>query len=267
MNNRIAVFIDFDGTLYDNYTRSIPESTIKTLKKYQYKYDLFLSTGRTKFILGPLKPYLPLFKGMVLMNGGYVVYDEHILRADSFKKEDVEKLIESCRKENIILALTTPDDCYITKTNEITERVLDGSDEGTIKDMQGFNYNMELPYGMAWILGERENILRMADKTPNVDVVPWGQYGGDVLIKNHSKANGIKTILEHLEYQTENTFAIGNGDNDLEMFAIVKYSIAMKNSSEQALKQATYITDDILNDGIKKAFDYIDKIVNQKNNN
>ena len=31
MNNRIAVFIDFDGTLYDNKTRTIPLSTIETL--------------------------------------------------------------------------------------------------------------------------------------------------------------------------------------------------------------------------------------------
>ena len=35
----------------------------------------------------------------------------------------------------------------------------------------------------------------------------------------------------------------------------------MGNSSEKALKQATYITDDIANDGFMKAFDYIDKIV------
>lgn len=263
MNKKIAVFIDFDGTLYDNHTRSIPDSTIETLRKYQYKYDLFLSTGRTKFILGPLKPYLSLFKGMVLMNGGYVVYDGNVLRADVFEKEDVQKLIKGCSEENIILALTTPDDCYITTTNELTERVLDGSDAGVIKDMYGYNYDMELPYGMAWILGERESILRMADKTPSVDVVPWGHYGGDVLIKGHSKANGIKTILEHLEYKIENTFAIGNGDNDLEMFTLVKHSIAMGNSSEKALKQATYITDDISKDGFKKAFDYIDDVVNQ----
>jgi hydroxymethylpyrimidine pyrophosphatase-like HAD family hydrolase len=68
-------------------------------------------------------------------------------------------------------------------------------------------------------------------------------------------------MLEHLQYKEENTFAIGNGDNDLEMFALVKHSIAMGNSSEKALKQATYITDDIANDGFMKAFDYIDKIV------
>ena len=263
MNNRIAVFIDFDGTLYDNKTRTIPASTIEALRKYENKYDLFLATGRTKFILGPLKPYLKHFKGMVLMNGDYVEYEGKVLRSEKFEEEDLLALIKGCIEEDIVLALTTPTDCYVSATSDLIDRVLDGSDEGSIHDKKGYEYDLTLPYGMAWVLGDRANLDRMAKTTPNVDIVPWGHYGGDALIKNHSKANGIKAMLDYLQYNPENTFAIGNGDNDLEMFALVKHSIAMGNSSEKALKQATYITDDIDKDGFKKAFDYIDKIVNE----
>ena len=260
MNNRIAVFIDFDGTLYDNKTRTIPDSTIETLRKYENKYDLFLATGRTKFILGPLKPYLKHFKGMVLMNGDYVEYEGKILRSEKFEHKDLLALIDGCIKEDVVLALTTPTDCYVSATSDLIDRVLDGSDEGSIHDKNGYNYDLTLPYGMAWVLGDRANLDKMAARTPNVDVVPWGHYGGDALIKNHSKANGIKAMLEYLKYAEDNTFAIGNGDNDLEMFALVKHSIAMGNSSEKALKQATYITADIKEDGFMKAFEYIDKV-------
>ena len=263
MNNRIAVFIDFDGTLYDNKTRTIPASTIETLRKYENKYDLFLATGRTKFILGPLKPYLKHFKGMVLMNGDYVVYEDKVLRSESFNKEDLNALIKGCIEEDVVLALTTPDACYVSATSDLIDRVLDGSDEGSIHDKKGYEYDLTLPYGMAWVLADRANLDRMAEKTPNVDVVPWGAYGGDALIKNHSKADGIKAMLEYFKYQEENTFAIGNGDNDLEMFALVKHSIAMGNSSEKALQAADYITDDLHKDGFKKAFDYIDEVVNK----
>ena len=61
MNNRIAIFIDFDGTLYDNKEKFIPKSTIETLYKYHDKYDLFLSTGRAKFVLGQLEEVKTLF--------------------------------------------------------------------------------------------------------------------------------------------------------------------------------------------------------------
>ena len=168
----------------------------------------------------------------------------------------VNALIKGCIEEDVVLALTTPDACYVSATSDLIDRVLDGSDEGSIHDKKGYEYDLTLPYGMAWVLADRANLDRMAEKTPNVDVVPWGAYGGDALIKNHSKADGIKAMLEHLKYQEENTFAIGNGDNDLEMFALVKHSIAMGNSSEKALQQATYVTADISEDGFKKAFDY-----------
>ncbi len=264
MDKKIAIFIDFDGTLYDNHHKTIPASTVEALYEYHDKYDLFLATGRTKFILGNLKPYLHLFRGMVLMNGDYVVYNNEVLRSEKFDDKALKKLIEECEKENIGLALTTPDACYINELNELSLIILDGSDEGAIHDMKGYNYDLELPFGMAWLLGDLDSIKRMAEATPEIDVVPWGHYGGDALIKNHSKANGIKTVLEKLDYDWNNTFAIGNGDNDLEMFGQVKYSIAMGNSTINALKKATYITADINDDGFKKAFDYIKQVVEKK---
>ncbi len=261
MNKRVVVFIDFDGTLYDNHTKTIPVSTIETLEKYRDTYDLFLATGRTKFILGNLKPYLHLFKGMVLMNGDHVVYNGEVLRSEEFDKDALNKLIISCQKENIDLALTTPDACYVNKIDELTLRILDGSDEGSIHNVNGYNYDQSLPFGMAWLLGDKDALIRMAKATPEIDVVPWGSYGGDALIKNHSKANGIKRVLEVLNYDLDNTFAIGNGDNDVEMFGLVKHAIAMGNSTPKAKDNATYITDDMNNDGFKKAFDYINNIV------
>ena len=45
------------------------------------------------------------------------------------------------------------------------------------------------------------------------------------------------------------------------MFALVKHSIAMGNSSEKALQAADFITDDLHKDGFKKAFVYIDEVV------
>ena len=55
-------------------------------------------------------------------------------------------------------------------------------------------------------------------------------------------------------------YAIGDGDNDVEMFKVVKTSIAMGNGSTKAKESATFITDDISNDGLYKAFKKINLI-------
>ena len=47
--------------------------------------------------------------------------------------------------------------------------------------------------------------------------------------------------------------AIGDGNNDIEMFEYANYSVAMKNASELAAKAARYRTDSNVNDGVAKA--------------
>ncbi|EEX75164.1 hypothetical protein GCWU000323_00413 [Leptotrichia hofstadii F0254] len=47
--------------------------------------------------------------------------------------------------------------------------------------------------------------------------------------------------------------AIGDGNNDIEMFEYANYSVAMKNASELAAKAAKYRTDSNVNDGVAKA--------------
>ena len=47
--------------------------------------------------------------------------------------------------------------------------------------------------------------------------------------------------------------AIGDGNNDVEMFEYANYSVAMGNSTEIAVKAAKYRTDTNENDGVAKA--------------
>ena len=47
--------------------------------------------------------------------------------------------------------------------------------------------------------------------------------------------------------------AIGDGNNDIEMFEYANYSVAMENSTELAKKAAKYQTDSNENDGVAKA--------------
>ena len=72
----------------------------------------------------------------------------------------------------------------------------------------------------------------------------------------HSKATGIEFLLNYFGLTSDNAYVFGDGNNDLEMMKYVKHSICMKNGSEAALKAAEYVTDDVLDGGIKKAMKY-----------
>ena len=68
-----------------------------------------------------------------------------------------------------------------------------------------------------------------------------------------SKATGIQWLCEHLNIPIENTYAIGDSINDLEMLKFAGHSIAMGNATPVAKEAAEYITTHIHENGIWNA--------------
>ena len=75
----------------------------------------------------------------------------------------------------------------------------------------------------------------------------------EVVPKNHSKASGIQTLIEHLHMSLEQTISIGDSTNDLSMLSYTKESIAMGNSNPLLFDNVTYCTKHIKEDGIEHA--------------
>ena len=71
--------------------------------------------------------------------------------------------------------------------------------------------------------------------------------------KGCSKAQGMELMLQHLGAKREDTFAIGDSTNDVTMFRMAGHAICMGNGMEEAKREAEFVTDTVLNDGIAKA--------------
>ncbi|MHC5249285.1 HAD family hydrolase [Enterococcus sp. LJL90] len=85
-----------------------------------------------------------------------------------------------------------------------------------------------------------------------------GKNSGEILPPRTSKQIGINFLLSYLQIDKINTVGIGNGSNDIDLFAAVEIKIAMKNSNPDLLKLATHITDTPNKDGIYKSFERFD---------
>ena len=81
-----------------------------------------------------------------------------------------------------------------------------------------------------------------------------GDGAVDVVPKTASKAMGIEKIINHYGFKKEETMGIGDSDNDIDMVEYCEIGIAMGNGYESVKKSADYVTDDIDNDGLYKAF-------------
>ena len=65
-------------------------------------------------------------------------------------------------------------------------------------------------------------------------------------------------FLQQAGIAPEDAYAIGDGYNDITMMKVVGHSIAMGNAVDELKEVADYVTADILDDGLYKAFEHYD---------
>ena len=68
--------------------------------------------------------------------------------------------------------------------------------------------------------------------------------------KKNTKATGILKALEYLNVDIENSYAFGDGKNDIEMLSTVGCGIAMGNADDEVKKYANKVTETVHNDGV-----------------
>lgn len=263
------IFVDIDGTLIDRQG-NIPESACEAIRNARSEGNkVFIATGRSRCEIFD-SHLAPGFDGIVGASGGYIEIGGKVIESVSMTKEESERIIKILEENNIKFSVETNATVY---NNEPTQNFLKkvfinmGRDIKTdpfynmmtrtesfdnIKDVNKIIYydtNIKIDV-MRNIIGERYNIVPYSIKA-------FGENGGEINIKGVTKAAGIKRVLEHFGGRREDTAAIGDSENDIEMLKFVHTGVAMGNGSRSIIDCADFVTDDISNDGLAKAIQYI----------
>ena len=105
---------------------------------------------------------------------------------------------------------------------------------------------------------EEETIIdAFAQRFPKLTIYKWGTWGSDVVNKGCTKGRAITDVIKLYGYDFNNTYGIGDGLNDIEMFNSVNHSIAMGNASDYVKKHAKHVTSNIEDDGLEEVLEDI----------
>lgn len=255
MNNKKIIFVDVDQTLYDNKRQILYPSTAKILKELSTRedIDLFLATGRTCATVSHLKDVWSYFKGYIMNNGQTVIVNDKIIYERPIPKELVDKIEDYANKNNISISYVGDYDSDANFITPMATKAFNNFQIYNVLDLNKQSFDNKYNVKQFWIFADHEQIITMRKYFPDMDLVLWpGKFGCDGLLKNASKVDGIKKVIELYNYKYENTYAIGDADNDIKMFETVKTSICMGNGSLAAKQAATFVTDDIAEDGFEK---------------
>ena len=247
---RYAVFLDIDGTLISDSFR-IPQENLDAIDAARAKgHKVFINTGRSwGNIPDELREQFNV-DGVIAGSGAMIIVDGETVYKKSYDLETVRKTAEYFFENR---------DCWCVfeglKTNYIIAnagyKVRDGRqiELKSIDDLELFLPDEEIQVIAAGPVVP-DGFMQTFDDKMSFFVM---RTYVDFVIKGCSKADGIKKAIELFDISRENTIAVGDSSNDLEMLGFAGISVAMGNSQEHILEFADYVTDTAANAGVAKA--------------
>lgn len=257
-SSKKIIFFDIDGTIYQG-GKGTPDSTRKALQLLKEKGHIpVICTGRPRAAL--LREHMALGITSIIAGAGtYIEYEGKILRNRLLDNELLKREVDRLEGIGCTMVLEGPEYLSYRRggglrghenlvkyfSKEYPERIKEMDPErDRANKMTAWIGNKDAFDRVVPELARNFTIARY-ERAPYAELIPAGI----------TKADGIRALIEYLGIPRENTYAFGDGPNDLEMLQYVQYGTAMGNSEECVLQTAKYRTEGIWEDGVYLALE------------
>ena len=260
-NHTKLLFFDIDGTLITNDPRRLlPPSAKEAIKRARAAgHKTFINTGR---VFVNIEEFIKDagFDGYVCGCGTHIILDEKELLHFTPEKERCVEVAEKARECHMLALFEQAKQTCYDKTvwGKDYREVLDyfiAMKRKLVDDI----YSPEFLFDKfaAWYYDDNDRLREFLDYI-SADFVPIKREGNfyECVPVGYSKATGIRFLINLFSVEEEDCYAFGDSNNDIEMLSAVGHSVAMGESSPELAACASYQTDTVENDGLKKAMEH-----------
>ncbi len=258
------IAVDMDGTFLDEKGTYDYGRFEKVIEKLEDKKILFVvATGnqisRMRYVFGEQTDRLAYVTG----NGSHVIVNKKTQAFKHFSFEQVSHFFDYYNDmfKDFHIVISSPEESYMLKDAYINDN---------LKDKESLDYyNRSFP-GVHLVNKiddiPKENLNKITMKTPpkvnksvvsdfreefpDLSPVVSGFGAIDILSKGIDKGWGLKQIMKSFNINSEEFMAFGDGDNDLEMLKLAKYSYAMENASQNIKDAANFLAPSHRDNGV-----------------
>lgn len=270
------IFLDVDGTLVD-YENRLPDSAVAAIRAARAKgHRVYLCTGRSKAEVYPNLWEIGL-DGMIGGNGSYVEDHGHVVMHQLLTADQCRRVVDWLHARGLEFYLESNNGLFASERFETAAQPVlleytrrkGGSTEGlTVRAMMP-----DMIYGgqlyrddvnkISFILGSYRDHLDSARDFPDLQPGTWGGKGetalfGDLGVKGITKAHAVHALLDYLGADAADTIGFGDAKVDVPLLEACALGVAMGNGGEEIKAAADYVTDDVEQDGLYKAFAHLD---------
>ena len=255
------VFIDIDGTLYDREDpRGIPQSTVQAIRELQRAGNLaMICTGRC---MSCVEPYIRDigFDGYIAGCGTHIIYKKQELWYQTLSADLIRKVDRLCKEEQVMPVFEGSQYLYVDES------------DCTGENLRFYHFYEQFYKGKVRSIDHdakdvckftvRLNPDDRCDAKKRRLAASLTKFGLEILDKGHSlevypcgsgKGEGIRRFLTLTGYEQADTYAFGDGVNDITMMEQVRFGIALGHADSRLLHACCCETDDLYENGIFNA--------------
>lgn len=246
-------FFDVDGTLLPGGNeKGVDDKTIYALKYLKAAgHDVVFATGKSEQMIAEQIAATNI-NSCITMNGAQVIVDGELKHVERVDGETLEQLKTIARDNKLMIGCQTREEYYMLDINfdpELATEVLKAVslDLPQIKS----DFGQDDIISQLWFLGDHSGLDFNQPITKGQRLLKWNSRGCDVIFDYVSKAFAIEKYLNLVYPNTAvETYAFGDGYNDIEMFELVDNAVAMGNAVDSLKAVASDITDSCEDSGV-----------------
>ena len=260
MGQKIA-FFDIDGTLINVPTQMMEPSkkTVDALNAFQKTGNkIFIATARGAI---PFSEDLIKFDGFIGNDGHYIIYNNEVILDDLFTENEVTRLRDVFKSYDGRYTFSGHENSWSTHWG----------DEFIMKHAIMFNHTDQKPdtlieeftncdvkaMACCVLFKNVEDLFNSYESLKEqftMVVYDTGLIRMDVYRKGFTKGTAVRHMIEKLDFNLEDSYAFGDGENDMQMLQLVGHGVAMGNAVPKLKEVAKEFTDSVLEDGIANYF-------------
>ncbi len=260
--------LDMDGTTLDSHKR-IPQETVQAIRELTARgIHVVVATGRGLAELSDYREELRCMSYGIIISGG-LVYDfrkEKPIYAQTLPLEDSLKLLAAGDDERAMIHLLTIRESVARERDifrmeqfdmaiyqDMYERVCIRLDdlEGYVRAHAEEIAKINLYHRS--VESRERNAQKLQDL--NATLVYAEVTGLEASPAGVTKAKGLEVLCEHLGIGLEDTVAIGDAPNDMDILQAAGLSVAMGNATEDIRAICDAVTEDNDHNGVLRAIE------------
>ena len=255
-------FFDVDGTLINvpHQLLKPTKRTIEALKDFQ-KQGNYIVVASARGAMPDCLKEIP-FDGFIGCDGGYIEFLQEVLLNNIFTIKELNLQNSVYEATNGQYIISERNQSYFSDMNgELIKkhlRLYTGTDKlpDDYDDNWRFqNIKANTVTALFYSAKDLHEALDMLPKEWSINAYDTGHIRMDVHPQGYTKGTACEYLYQKLNIPKENTYAFGDGENDIEMLHLVGTSIAMGNADDEVKKHASTVTLTVDEDGIADFFE------------